>query len=415
MNGISAIAIFAIVMMSLTVLYTKKNGVFRIGSILLFLYTISAICSIIFYQAYSIGFGYNNITLWPYVYWLAVYLLMMRPVFAFDRLNVDSIYVNLRFIKLFGIFLFIISILPLIEVVLHANNLMQGNINDTFIDIHDENKKASIYSPLAQFCFRVINNLQLLAFTLLIPTLRAKVPIFSKIGIVMALLVCTLTGLSYSSRTGLFISIIILVLVYAIFVRTINKKLRTKIRIVGLFLLVFILCVFMIITIGRGVGYQERNSDMSVAYFMARYAGEGYLNFNQYIFNVANTADGDICIPVFKQILGLPVIETSRDTLYGHFAYLTNIPQMIFYTFEGSWLMDFGPFISFIIFALLSSAYCLKINKLGQSVCASDVFLFVCYLKIMAFGVISYAYGGSASRQIIYFIMIYLVLKKFKM
>lgn len=406
-----------LILFIITIKYIKKKKRYQTGSLTLFLYTFSAFCALIYYcNPYFIQ--NKELTLLPILYWLIAFIILCTPLFKYDSLNTTGIKYNIKVINCLCIIGFFISIVPFIEQLIQIPTLFKAaqSLSDTFSDIHDDNDKQVYFSVVGKYSQRIVWALYDLMFLFILPVIRSpKINKLALLGIIMVLITRNLEFFLLASRNGLLRMILQLILTIIILYPLMTALEKRKVMRIMTILMAAIIGVFVLITIARQIGYSEKNESYTMLYFLSRYAGEGMINFNQYIFDIKNYTDGDYTLWTFKNLLGYDIPPLTRDYLYGHFQNITGIPMMIFYTFIGFIVIDLGPttaLLSFIVIAFLMYKL-LSFNK--KLIPVSTLFIFYIYSSTIINGICVYQYTGKNTEYFWLYLTIFAFLKWKKM
>lgn len=397
--------------------FKNKKDRFHIVRFLLFLYTISSFCSILFYYTplYELSANFE-ITAWPYIIWIILFLILLLPLYRFDR----SHYHILSFSEDIVIGICVIGLifggyLLLEEIILLPSYFANFSIdNGLFMELHDGARKVD-FSPLGVLCWRIVHVFNDLAYILILPILKMKKHRRIMIlGVLFIIISNILPALFIGNRSALFRLILSLFCAILIISPFINKSYRKEIRkysLIGGSLVVF---VFMVMTISRQIIYSSTNQDFTLFYFLSRYAGEGMLNFNQYILHLKDYTDGDYCFGFIKHLFGYEQVQINEDYLLGHISSKIGIPMKIFYTFIGFFIIDLGIEGTFVFFLIVSLIFSHIISSNSYVIKLSTLYLIFIYVSIIANGTCLYIFSWSENNTLIYQLIIYGILKLLK-
>lgn len=402
-----------VVLSFVAILYIKKKKNFQTGSFALLLYTFSALCAIIYYcNPY-----YNPIkalTIIPFAYWLIAFGIICTPLFKYDSLKIIGLKYEINTVNWICIIGLFVSIVPFIEQLMQIQMLFNTNLSiaDTFSDIHDDNDKQINYSVVGKIFQRIVWALYDLMFLFFLPVIRSpKVNKLALLGIIMVLITRNMEFFLLASRNGLLRMILQLVLIIIILYPLMTKKERRRIIKIIIILTTSIISVFVLITIARQMNYSEKNESFTMLYFLSRYAGEGMINFNQYMFNIENYTNGDYTLWTFKNLLGYDIPPFSRDYLYGHMQHVTGIPMMVFYTFIGFFVIDLGPVFTLFFFSFIAFVMCKLLTYNNSLIPVSTLFIFYIFSSTIINGTCVYQFTGKNTEYIWLYLAIFLFLR----
>lgn len=403
-------------------LYKSKSK----GTLTLFFlifYSIFAICSIGFYYIYNelVGFyAYEHISSLAFVYWLILFFIILLPVYRFENSHLQAITYNIKIVHLIAIFGLVISIIPFLELLPEIGSMFggsSGDISDNISEMHDDSdEKEEKLSVLGHYLMRGVWVLYDLSFLLIYPLLKEKKKNYVAIlGVVLLIFTRNMLNFAYVSRTGLFVLIlhiiVIFIILYPFFVEK-EKKVMKRIVSVIFFSVLF---AFVVITLARSTKYSEKQQDYTLAAFVARYTGEGFCNFGGYAFKAKEPLGGVQTLYVPRKMLGIETPLVTREYLYGKAAQKQGVPQNVFYTFIGTFVLDLGPFWGAVLLCFIGWPALLVFGKKRRLIPLSYLYLFSVYVKILEFGPISYVYSSKESEYIVMYFFIFILLRILKM
>ncbi|MBQ4406386.1 MAG: oligosaccharide repeat unit polymerase [Bacteroidales bacterium] len=417
---IATLIFMFIALLSMTIWYYKKKTFFKIGLLVLGIYTFSALMSIIFYvQPASVFLLNGKITFWPCLYWLVVFYFTFIPISKFDRLSFRTINYNINLIRIFMYIGVLVSIIPFFEQIVIISRIGGGigsNFATGLAELHDDEDALSVISPLSRFLLKIntsVNDFAYIVF--LVAILQPKIDQKIILSALFIIATRSLMGVVSGHRTG-FVEVILKFCVIACIVWPIISNDRKKIlKKIGFIVLCFFGMFFIVITVGRHTYYSEDHSNFTLLYFLSRYLGEGFVNFSQYLPYMKNTTDGYFCLWSEQWLLGMNPPEYTWEYSRGFLTSHQGIPQRIFYTYIGNFVQDFGFIFSFVILTTLPIVIgnCIKTNS--YSIDISFLYLFISvYITIMVYGFTSYKFVTSHSKYLLYDIVFYIVLRIFE-
>lgn len=419
-SGTGNILFFLILFLFFLGLY-RRRGYNKIGLFLLGVYAISIICSLLLYEftRYTgLWDVYDNITLFPYLYWLMIFAINFHPIYKFDHAKITNVVYDIRVVNILSIIGLLVSIVPFFELLLQTKAVFASGagIANSISDVHDDGDKKLMLSSIGNLCLRGVWALYDMAFLLVYPLIKEKKKnIFALLGVVMIILTRNLQNIALVSRGGLmtfFFQIIIAGMIYFPLLSESQKRMAKK---VGTSLLGLFFGFFLIITLARASTYQEKEDNYSLAAFIVRYLGEGTLNFNQYVFDVKENAGGELTMYLPRKLLGVPTNEADRAYLLREINSKTGIPENIFYTYIGWFVQDIGPFWTFCVLLSMGLCACRLLQNVSGRIHFRTLFLFFIYLKIMSFGFIGYAFFSKESEFFLLYIFYYFLFKSLRM
>jgi oligosaccharide repeat unit polymerase len=417
MDGLSAL-IFNLIGFIILFFYSLKKGNNNLGFLVTSIYAVTALFAPIYYEMPLSMF--NNITLFPFIYYLVLFFIICLPLYKFDRLENYNLKYNLKVINVICLIALVVSILPFIELLFKLPSLLSGNVSANFSEVHDARSDSEMamhrfqFSFLSKILYRfvlLINEFSILVLFVLIK--EKKLISYKGLGIILVILVKNLYYFVNSSRSSLLWTILLFGVAFLMFLPILDKGLVKKIKKIGFILFVLLFGMLLTITLARQAVYTEtKGSDFTLAYFMIRYAGEGFLNFNEYCFDLKSHLHGQYTLHFFRELLGMTTIDWDLSGVLKAGSNL-GAPTMQFYTFLGFFIFDFGPLGTFILWTVLSFyTYNFLVRRKFSF---SNLLLFFTYVKILITGTTIYMYAGPGFLYIPLLIIISFIFKLFKM
>lgn len=349
------------------------------------------LCSIIstfYYEAIDgiIAWDYSKIRLVPFLYLLLCFLITCFPIMKYDTNGCESIAVSVdqnKLLKLFIIFLIIISIEPFLE------NLMLAPSKITSEAAIDEMYEQRIYkeyeeplSGLGRKLFRISTAFQFLYPVLLFYFIsRQKRNLWIIAGILMMIVSFWLHELITGSRTGIVQDVLYLIACYFIMRRFIPSSLNKKIGFYGLIFLGLAVLVIMCVSMARYNSNDNMDEDFTLWLWLGLYAGEGNINFSAMMWDITRSTEGDSTMILLKSLLGM----TDKTGVADNWEAVARlgIPGNIFYTYVGAIFTDFNK-VGTIIFLVILAAivYAFTKNK-GRTISLVKIILIALCARIV--------------------------------
>lgn len=158
-----------------------------------------------------------------------------------------------------------------------------------------------------------------------------------------------------------------------------------------------------------------KGDDFTLLYFLSWYAGEGLVNFNQWLPDMRNTTGGEYTSWIWLKIIGANPHEIDHDYMYGILQRLQGIPQNIFYTYIGNFVQDFGFFFAALYLIIQSFVFKALTYVKSTVMPVSKLYIYVFYSSIILQGVTRYPYIGDHGKFFIWSFLIYFYLRSKKM
>ena len=400
-----------IILLTITLLYYKQARNFKVGAYVIAIYALSAIMGIVYmFQPYAWYYLNGQSTWWPIIYWMILFFITCIPIFEFDKKRIDTIEYDPKLIYRIAVFGFVISIIPFLEQAFLARSLFDSVT--VALDLHDEEGGMDKLSSISRFLLRINISLYDLSFVILLLLLlekkKRKFPLFC---VVFIIITRNLTGVITGHRSS-FIEVMQKLILVALIAYPLQTK-ENKKKMIKLISYSFALFFgfFLLITIGRSIAYEEKNSEFTLLAFLSRYMGEPLLLFNEYLPLMKANSDGQLTCNFFLDILGLTSNELDHAYMYGSLQRTTGIPQNVFYSYIGDFVMDFGFVAAFIILTGISLFFWKLTRFKNGKIALSTLFIFVMYTSILMGGITSWKYNGSHGKFLLFSFFVYFLLK----
>ena len=235
-------------------------------------------------------------------------------------------------------------------------SLMMISNEDNIWDLYSESTEARMSRKSFTGSLNIISILSnlsskimpLLFFTYFVKPHKNKIILYI---LAVSLLHGPLSGIAHASRLQLISQLIIIFFLYFFFRPYIPKPDLRILKRGGVALFSLVLLVFMTITIARA----ERSDSGETLYNIERYFAQGPLNFNLHCMDANGTREGHVVIPLLVHLAGGESL--TEEQLRFKYSHMT-IDNRLFSTYVGDFVLDFGPTISFFLFALFSIIFC---------------------------------------------------------
>ena len=341
--------------------FWKQERTFSANILILCSYLGYSIVSLLYYnESYP---RYQGIWLFPFLFQTMMVLIALRPVTNYCKYRVNTIIKpNDRSVLLFlGIFV----ICSLYTLIISLPKLQTGLIllildvdagqdlyGDAMAEASDIGNGTSIMNLPIVFS-NVFGEVGLLLICYYFT--RSKINKYYAILLVVSLLSPIFNAVAGGHRGMAIDRIYTIVVTFFLFRPFFSSKI-IKIAKIGALVLFSVIFVFIAsITVSR-FGQQ---SDERMNESLHEYVGMQNLQFNLYAFDNNGLRYGDRTAPIFKRMLGfenVPHNFTERRSKYPHL----KTDDYDFIGFVGDFCLDFGPIVSFLLFVIFSSLFCIK-------------------------------------------------------
>lgn len=321
----------------------------------LFIWFLSSVFSIIFYE---VSHEYDKITISPYIFLIICLGISFLPFYYFDDKKSVIIIKNRHLFNKIILFFCIISILPFFENSLHLISTYSFDNSDELASLYtdkmagdfDKQKVVNWYSPIGKICNSLNLKFQYCSLFLLFLYLGAndKIKKYKLIAILMGCINPVLYTLAMSGRSAVVFTTLNAIFVYLMFRNYLpNPEINRKIKLFATIIFSVFILLFSIMTFARYYT-NEGAQTVSLLGWISLYAGEGTLNFNQYMWNTHALTNGDNCFAFIKYFLGMDTFTDFLDRR-AYWGPKMGISPSRFYTFIGDMYSDFGYVVVFII------------------------------------------------------------------
>ena len=336
------------------ILYQKRKLHFDAGSLLLFSYLLYSIVSLVLYHNPFSFYTFERIRLFPFVYLYLMLMLAAWPILRYDDNQINEIQKpNPFLLNAVCLFFIVISLVQLPTIISDFSSsltklLMSSSGGQELYDegaLSDDMGYGNIRNLPAIFSNAMFSIGILLFFYYLTLNKPNKLIV---IGLFISSLISILTSISRGQRGGMVETLLVMIITYFALRKFIPSKINKIIKIIGTFLIIILTIPLIYLTISRFDNKDE--GSQSSLYF---YVGQENLYFNNYGLDDGGIRYGDRTFPLFKQILGFDNVPRNfweRRVKYPNL----NINDDVFSTFVGDFTLDFGPFVSPLLFILFT-------------------------------------------------------------
>ena len=392
------------------VLYSKRRHIDS-AVFLLITFTIYSLCSLLTYNFRYSDFNGVKLSILPLVYLYSMIILTMSPVLRFDIAKV-KLFPNPPFTLLDVLsWAFVICmIIKLPHDITHIQEGMGKIMLDQGGDLYTEvmresessNDAYSISSLSSIYVNITTEIIILIAFYNLYKRRKGILTLLLLISIILT----PLGSIANGQRGGAFDVIIVLLGTFFLFAPILHKNILKKVKIVGIIVLACLLIPIVALTNSR-FGSRIGSSEQSVFSYM----GQQNLNFDIYAFDNDGLRYGDRVFPLFKKILGFKNVPNDfweRRIKYPNL----KINDEVFIGYIGDFLLDFGVFVSTLLFFIFTFAF-LRLTKIKNDKCYFQQLLMIQFVLVLGLqgGLKLYPFADTFSLKIFSFGLLYLYLR----
>jgi len=391
-------------------LFQKNRKRFGIGSVILLLYSLVAVVGIdYYYHPYA---TFEEVKLFPFIYLYVVLIMVVYPILRVDESKITSIQEPKKIlIDSFSWLVVVVTVIATIPLLTDFNEtigkVLSGAsfVEDAYfdkLDLVDERGDGS-FSIVGVLSTIFVNFSPMLFFYYIS---REKVNKLLTWGLGIAIILNLFIQISQSARGDLVTIALNIIFLYFFFLKSLDEQKRKFFRKLIILFTIILGIPFIIITIGRFGDKDSSQVDIS-NYFLERYVSESFLNFNSYGLNPGGSREGDRTATFFKQSLGFETADNYNKRLDKY--YYMNMDESIFSTYVGEFTLDYGPYITFAFFLVMSVFFRTKLKKIDETCTFSQYILFY-FLFNICVGIFLFPYSDvNGNLRIIMFIILYVV------
>lgn len=402
MDGYFLLLINAALYIITFVVYLLKKRMLDFGAICLFTFMLSSIGSAWYYSFDKVPSFYPDISIPALLYIYLLFLLFVIPFLYLKRNEILS--VNLKkyavVLNMLSSFFAIIAVPVFFNLVFNfLFKSFSGNALNSMYE-SDVDNATLIFLPGIKTCYSFMRRFYDLIAFLFCYNLLHKGNGKIKIGLGMSVLSFFMVTFQGGSRGGIIMNLISIGGLILLFYRLYDNTIKRYVRIMGVSVIGILVLGLMAISVSRFAANDTRDSDRVIDQWIAQYLGEGIVRFSDDLYPINNTLDGDKNFSYYKSLVGYPAIEDNEKANLKYEAKL-KIPTSVFYTFIGSYYLDFG-FVGTILFACCMSFFifklCNRINLTHQLGFVSSLII-IKYFKMISTGFTSNVYAVTSVQK----------------
>lgn len=387
------IVILNAVLYLLFVIYSFKikNSILKLISII---WLASAIMSI-FYFLNPFNILHEKITILPFVYLFTIFLIGVLPLKILDNKLTSNrkLKCNKDLFNFLIIILSICTIEPFLEILYFIFTKGVSELGSIYADEKLEKgyRDTNHFSFIGKFLFSIVDYFKFVSIPLLFYYLSRGKNKYILLGLVIASVTPTLNSLANGQRFLVMYITYAYIFNYLLFRPFIPKIQLNRIKRIGLLGGAGIGVVVFAISVSRfGEGTDYSSEGYGTLYQFVRYLGESFCNFNSYAFHLTKFLEGQNSWSSFYAYFtdyGLDIEE--KNSIIG-------IIVNIFYTYIGSFVLDYGLFRAFLILCLFAFFCYLTVKSFLKNMMFGSIILINIYVNILLFGTTYFIYQNGA-------------------
>lgn len=390
--------------------YHWKYRVADAGTVIIGLYILYAIFSILTVNDALIGFMYNPLQVYPYLYLYVMLMIALTPTIYNHFHPVQKLQESpTRLLNVYAVFVILLSLLLVPDIVDNFSEGLVKIVTDTdagreayedSLEDKMENGYGSQIGNLSAIIFNAFYDVTIfVAFYMM--TLKRK-NIFLVVGIFISVVIGLMLPIMKGARGSAYITLCTLLGAFMLFKPYLSRLLVRVVSIVGIVGGLLILIPIAAITMSR---FGERVEGVSS--FITWYMGQGNVYFNNFGLNAGGIRYGDRTINFVKRAIDpdTPKNFAERRMKYHNL----EMDDDRFTTFVGDFCIDFGPVVAFLIFLIFNFWVLIRIRGRGDPVMPVHRFLLIYFTQCICLqgGMYLFAYSDTGNFKIVTMFLVY--------
>lgn len=413
MEGLFALQLNALLyIITFVVYFIKKRTLLDLGAICLLTFMLSSIGSVWYYSFDIVPKCYPYVSVNALVYIYCLFLIFLIPFLILKIDNSIIVYFeeHENILNMLSSFFAVIAVPVFLNLAFNfIFKSFSGNALNSMYE-NDVDNATIIFIPGIQVLYSLMRYFYDLIALLFCYNLMKVKNYRLIIGLGVALLSFFMIAFQSGSRGAIVMRLITLGAYIILFYRLFDKNVKRYVRVFGLSMIVILSIGLSAISISRFAASDTKGSDRVIDQWIAQYLGEGMIRFSHGVYTLDRTLDGDKNFSYLKSLLGNPSHDDNAKANLEYEARL-GIPTSVFYTFIGSFYLDFG-FLGTFVFAclvcLFMSRICFKINCYHHIGFVSSLIL-VKYFKMISTGFTSNVYAVTSVQKGEFFFWLFIV------
>lgn len=402
MDGKFFLIINFVVYLLTFLIYVKKKKALDLGTVCLFTFALSSFGSVWYYSFDMVPSFYPDMNILALSFIYVIFFMFVMPLLFINYGQIKMIasrkYQN-AFYAL-SCFFAIIAVPVFFNLVFNfLFKSFSGNALNSMYE-SDVDNATLIFVPGIKQCYSFMRRFYDLIAFLLCYNLLFSNNIKIRIGLAMSLLSFFMVTFQGGSRGGIIMNLISIGGLILIFYHLYSSKVKKYVRIVGVSLCGCLILGISAISVSRFVANDTKEPDKVIDQWIAQYLGEGMVRFSDDCFPIKEQLNGDKNFSFMKSLIGFNE-ETDNEKANLKYEAKLKIPTSVFYTFVGSYYLDFnfvGTFvIAFLTFVILMKMS-IRINR-RRKIGFIEILILIKFFKMLATGFTSNVYAVTSVQQ----------------
>lgn len=371
------------------ILYRITHKNFGVRGVLLSTYTMIAICSAHLFCSPEYRYLFDDLTLFPFIYLFGSMLLFASPILRTDENKIKRIVVNRKWFIYCSCFILACFLFRLPTLLTNVQERLFELIfsSDFGQEAYSEMRtRSSQHRSQGDFVSVIVNSSIGLSLPFFFYAVYSrKFSLWMVLGLAVSAFTTPILGLLNGSRYAAGKFVIVSFFLFIFFLHFYSDKTKRKLKFFAILAGALILIPFSALTLSRSGG-DGRTTYM----FIERYVSEGALHFNNHALDANGTREGNFTAGTYKYLLGLNGLISSKDRLWKYRHMKMN--ESIFSTYVGDFCLDYGPFITIIIFSVCAFFFTRSLRIRDGTFTFSQYLIYYIVLSI-SLGFFQYPWG----------------------
>lgn len=402
MDGNFILTINFVVYLLTFLIYVKKKKALDLGTVCLITFMLSSFGSVWYYSFDKVSTFYPDINIVALSYIYIVFLMFVMPLLIINYRQIKMIsssrYQNV--LHVISCFFAIVAVPVFINLVFNfLFKSFGGNVLNSMYE-SDVDNATLIFVPGVKQCYSLMRRFYDLIAFLFCYNLFVNSNVKIRIGLSLSVLSFFMVAFQGGSRGGIIMSLIVLGGFILLFYHLYSSKVRRFVRIAGVGVCGLLVLGLSAISVSRFVANDTKDSDKVIDRWIAQYLGEGMVRFSDDCFPIEEQLYGDKNFSFIKSIIGFKE-EANNEKANLKYEAKLKIPTSVFYTFIGSYYLDFN-FVGTLIIAILVLCIMMRVAMQINRQCKIgfiEALILIKFFKMIATGFTSNVYAVTSVQQ----------------
>lgn len=402
MDGNFLLTINFVVYLLTFLIYVKKKKAFDLGTVCLFTFTLSSLGSVWYYSFDKVSTCYPDMNVIAFSFIYIVFLMFVMPLLFINYRQINMIsssrYQNI--LHVISCFYAIIAVPVFLNLVFNfLFKSFGGNALNSMYE-SDVDNATLIFVPGIKQCYSLMRRFYDLIAFLFCYNLFINSNIKIRIGLALSVLSFFMVAFQGGSRGGIIMNLIALGGFILLFYHLYSNKVRRFVQIAGVSVCGLLVLGLSAISVSRFAANDTKDSDKVIDQWIAQYLGEGMVRFSDDCFPIKEQLNGDKNFSFIKSIVGFKE-ETDNEKANLKYEAKLKIPTSVFYTFIGSYYLDFN-FVGTLFIAILVLCVMMKVSVQINKQCKIgfiEALILIKFFKMIATGFTSNVFAVTSVQQ----------------